>query len=126
MAKKNTSRKTAEEIDREAEQHREKEEAARRANAGKQKRYRESMKAQSYKAKLIWEKPLESGWVRTAAPVIRESSLNVAATDPAIKEVLEDFCGAFIIACEKRSVPKEVWEPVYRDILTLLKPLVGE
>jgi hypothetical protein len=31
---------------REAEQRREKEKAARKANAGKQKRYRESMKAQ--------------------------------------------------------------------------------
>jgi hypothetical protein len=131
MAKENTSRKNAEEIDRkaanrEAERRREKEETARRANAGKQKRYRESMKAQGYKAKLIWEKPLEFGWVRTAAPVIRENSLNVAATDPVIKEVLEDLCGAFITACEKRGIPKEAWEPVYRDLLTLLKPLAGK
>jgi hypothetical protein len=131
MAKKNTSKKTAEEIGREAanwkaEQRREKEEAARRANAGKQKRYRESMKAQGYKAKLIWEKPLEPGWVKPAAPVIRESSLDVAATDPAIKDVLKDLCGAFITACEKRGIPKDTWEPIYRDILTLLKPLVGE
>jgi hypothetical protein len=131
MAKKNISPKTAEEIDREAanreaEQRREKEEAARRANAGKQKRYRESMKAQGYKAKLIWEKPLEPGWVRTAAPVIREGSLNVAAGDPVIKDVLEDLGGAFITACEKRDIAKDVWEPVYRDLLTLLKPLAGK
>jgi hypothetical protein len=131
MAKQNISRKTAEEIDREAanretEQYREKEEAARRANTGKQKRYRESLKAQGYKAQLIWEKPLEPGWVRTAAPVIRESSLNVAVTDPTIKDVLEDLGGAFITACEKRGVPKDVWEPVYRDLQTLLKPLTGE
>jgi hypothetical protein len=128
MAKENTSRKTAEEIDREAanreaEQRREKEEAARRANAGKQRRYRESIKAQGYKAKLIWEKPLEPGWVRMTAPVIREGSLNVAATDPTIKDVLENLCGAFITACEKRGVPKEAWELVYRDLQTLLKPL---
>jgi hypothetical protein len=84
------------------------------------------MKAQGYKAKLIWEKPLKTGWVRTAAPVIRESSLNVAATDPAIKDVLEDLCGAFITACEKRGIPKDTWEPVYRDLLTLLKPLAGK
>jgi hypothetical protein len=131
MAKKNISPKTAEEIareaaNREAEQRREKEEAARRANAGKQKRYRESMKAQGYKAKLIWEKPLESGWVKTAAPIIRESSLNVVATDPVIKDVLEDLGGAFITACEKGGIPKDVWEPVYRDLLTMLKPLAGE
>jgi hypothetical protein len=132
MAKKNISKKTAEEIGREAtnrkaEQRREKEEAARRANAGKQKRYRESMKAQGCKAKLIWEKPLEPGWVRTAAPVIREGSLNFTASDPAaIKDVLEDLCGAFIIACEKRGILKDAWEPVYRDLLTLLKPLTGK
>jgi hypothetical protein len=36
------------------------------------------MKAQGYKAKLIWEKPLEAGWVRTAVPVIHESSVNIA------------------------------------------------
>jgi hypothetical protein len=131
MAKKNTSRITAEKIDREAAnreagQRREKEEAIRRTNAGKQKRYRESMKAQGYKAKLIWEKPPEPGWVKVEAPVIRENSLNVAATDPAIREVLKSLCGAFITACEKQGVPKDIWEPVYRDLLTLLKPLVGE
>jgi hypothetical protein len=131
MAKENTSRKTAEEIgretaDRKAEQRREKEEAARQANAGKQKRYRESMKAQGYKAKLIWEKPLESGWVRMVAPVIRESSLNIAASYPEIKEILEDLCGAFITTCEKRGIPKDTREPIYRDLLTLLKPLTGK
>jgi hypothetical protein len=88
-----------------------------------EKWYRENMRAQGYKAKLIWEKPLESGWVRTVVPVIRESSLNIAAADPAIKEVLEDFCGAFITTCEKRCIPKDTWEPIYRDILTLLKQL---
>jgi hypothetical protein len=38
---------------REAEQRRKKENAARQANAEKQKRYRESMKAQGYKIKLV-------------------------------------------------------------------------
>jgi hypothetical protein len=84
------------------------------------------MKAQGYTAKLIWEKPLEPGWVMTAAPVIRESSLGSAGSNPAIREVLEDLGGAFITACEKRGVPKDIWEPVYRDLLTLLKPLAGE
>ena len=71
---------------REGEQRRKKEKAARQANAEKQKRYRESMKAQGYKAKLVWEKPPEAGWVRTPVPVIRESSLNIAANNPAMKE----------------------------------------
>jgi hypothetical protein len=61
-----------------------------------------------------------------AAPVIRESSLNAAATDPAIKGVLGGFCGAFITACKKRGISKDTWNPVYRDLLTLLKPLAGE
>ena len=54
-----------------------KEEKSRQANAKKQKRYRESMKAQGYRARLIWEKPLDTGWVRMIAPVIRESSIDI-------------------------------------------------
>jgi hypothetical protein len=108
---------------REAEQHRGKKKAARQANAEKQKRYRESMKAQGYKAKLIWEKPLETGWIRAAAPVIRESSLNVAANNPAMKEVLGRLPGIFIHECEKQKIDVKVWELIYRDLLCLIKPL---
>jgi hypothetical protein len=110
-------------VNREAEQRREKEKAARKANAEKQKRYRESMKAQEYKAKLIWEKPLESGWVRTEVPVIRETSLNIAAHNPAMKEVLGRLSGTFIFECKRQKIAEKTWEPVYRDLLTLLKPL---
>jgi hypothetical protein len=108
---------------REAEQRREKEKSARKANAEKQKRYRESMKAQGYKAKLIWEKPPETGWVRAPAPVIRESSLNIAADNPAMKEVLDRLSGTFIRECEKQKMAEKVWKPVYKDLLNLLKPL---
>jgi hypothetical protein len=108
---------------REGEQRRKKEKAARQANAEKQKRYRESMKAQGYKARLVWEKPLETGWVRTAAPVIRESSINIAAANPAMKEVLDRLSGTFIHECKKRKIAEKVWEPVYRDLLLLIKPL---
>ncbi|MDR2072771.1 MAG: hypothetical protein LBP60_04985 [Spirochaetaceae bacterium] len=108
---------------REAEQRREKEKAARKANAEKQKRYREGMKAQGYKARLIWEKPLESGWVRAASPVIRKSSLNIAADNPAMKEVLGKLSGTFIYECKRQKIAERVWKPVYRDVLTLLKPL---
>jgi hypothetical protein len=108
---------------REAEQRREKEKSARKANAGKQKRYRESMKAQGYKARLIWEKPLESGWVRAASPVIRESSLNIAASNPAMKEVLDRLSGTFIYECKRQKIAEKVWKPIYKDLLTLLKPL---
>jgi hypothetical protein len=108
---------------REAEQRREKDKSARKANAEKQKRYRESMKAQGYKAKLVWEKPLETGWVRAAAPVIRESSLNVAANNPAMKEVLGRLSGTFIRECEKQKIAEKVWKPAYKDLLRLIKPL---
>ena len=100
-----------------------KEKAARQANAEKQKRYRESMKAQGYKAKLIWEKPLEDGLARTAAPIIHEDSLNIVSGNQDMKEVLECISGAFILNCEKKKIPKKVWDPVYKDLKTLLKPL---
>jgi hypothetical protein len=81
------------------------------------------MKAKGYQAHLIWEKPLEAGWVKAEAPVIQESSLGIAAGNPAVREVLDGLRGSFIGDCEKRSIPKEVWRPVYRDLQTLLKPL---
>jgi hypothetical protein len=49
------------------------------------------MKAQGYRAKLLWEKSPEPGWMRMAASVIWKSSLNIVVADPAIKEVLEDL-----------------------------------
>ena len=98
---------------------------ARKANAEKQKRYRESMKAQGYRANLIWEKPLEDGWVRMAAPVIRKSSIEAVKDNPAIREVMEDLYWSFSIGCEKRGIPKEEWEPIFRDIGVLLKPLLA-
>ncbi|MDR2434862.1 MAG: hypothetical protein LBD47_09885 [Treponema sp.] len=106
----------------ETEQRRKKEKSVRQANAEKQKRYRESMKAQGYKARLIWEKPLESGWVRAAVPVIRESSLNIAANNPAMKEVLKRLSGTFIHECEKQRIAEKIWKSVYRDLLTLIQP----
>jgi hypothetical protein len=98
----------------------EKEKKARKANAQKQKRYRESMKAQGYHTRLVWEKPLESGWVRAAAPVIRECSLNTVRDNPAVREVLENLSFTFISDCKKKEIPKEAWEPVYRNIQALL------
>jgi uncharacterized Fe-S cluster-containing protein len=118
--KQDLKRETA---NREAEQRREKEQFARQANAEKQKRYRESMKDRGYKAKLIWEKLPETGWVRAEAPVIRESSLNIAANNPAMKEVLDSLSGTFIFECKEQKIAEKTWKPVYRDLLTLLKPL---
>lgn len=130
MQKKPKKELTTREKEREAanaagEAKREKEKAARRANADKQRRHRESLKAQGYKARLVWEKPLEAGWVKTATPVIRESSLNIAENNPAIKEILERLSGTFIYECKKQGIPEKTWDPVYRDFLTLIKPLGG-
>lgn len=60
----------------------------RQANAEKQKRYRESMKAKGCRARLVWEKPLDTGWIRVDAPVIRKSSVDIVKGNPAIGEVL--------------------------------------
>jgi len=104
----------------------EKTKKARQANAEKQKRYRESMKAHGYRARLVWEKPLCAGQIRTAAPVIRETSLSIIRSNPTIREVLEKLCEAFKMDCEKKRIQREVWNPVYRDIQVLLKPFLDE
>jgi len=123
-----TRRKTSheperEKANREEELIRSKERSAKQANAEKQKRYRQSMKSQGYRAKLIWEKPLEDGLIRAPAQIIHESSLNIVSENQDMKEVLEGISGAFIMSCEKKKISKKVWEAVYRDIKTLLKPL---
>jgi predicted secreted protein len=102
----------------------EKTKRARQDNAEKQKRYRESMKAQGYRARLVWEKPLSSGQIRTAAPVIREASLSIVRSNPAIREVMENICETFKMDCEKQEIPQKVWKPVYQDIQVLLKPFL--
>jgi hypothetical protein len=102
---------------------RDKSKAARQANAEKQKRYRQSMKAQGYTTKLIWEKPLETGRVRTAVPIIHESSVNIAFKNQDFREILETMVGSFIRGCERKDIPEKTWRPVYEDIMNLIKPL---
>jgi hypothetical protein len=104
----------------------EKTKKARQTNAEKQKRYRESMKAQGYRARLVWEKPLCAGQIRAAATVIRETSLSIVRSNPAVGEVLENLCETFKMDCEKKRIQKEVWNPLYRDIQVLLKPFLDE
>lgn len=130
MAKKiNKTQKTTpprrewETVNQDDDARKKKEKKTRRANAVKQKRYRESMKAQGYRARLTWEKPLEPGWIRAASPVIRESTLHVAKNNLAIKEVLEILSDTFVFECKRQRIPEKTWNPVYRDFLALLKPL---
>jgi hypothetical protein len=109
----------------EAKASRKKNQTARQANAEKQRRYRASMKAQGYKAKLIWERPLEAGWSKVST-AIRESSLSIGEVNPALQEIMERLFGMFIYECNQRGIPEKVWRPAYQDFLTLLKPLTGE
>jgi hypothetical protein len=55
--------------------------------------------------------------------VIRESSLNIAADNPAMKKALDRLSGTFIHECERQKIAEKTWKPVYRDLLALLKPL---
>jgi hypothetical protein len=121
--KKSSREPGQEKINIAEKQRRDRAKAARHANAEKQKRYRQSMKAQGYKAKLIWEKPLETGWVRTAVPVIHESSVNIAFKDQGMREILEYMIGSFISNCERKGIQRKIWRPIYEDIMNLLKPL---
>ena len=84
------------------------------------------MKAKGYHANLIWQKPLEEGWVRMATPVIRKSSIDAAKNNPTVREVLENVYWSFPVNCEKNGIRKEEWEPVFQDIKVLLKPLLGD
>jgi hypothetical protein len=121
--KKKSSREPEQEkINIAEKQRQDKARAARHANAEKQKRYRQSMKAQGYKAKLIWEKPLETGWVRTEVPVIHESSVNIAIKNQDMREILEYMTWSFISNCEKKGIQRKIWRPVYEDIMNLIKP----
>jgi hypothetical protein len=95
MAKKKTPELSMEAAAANAagEARREKEKAARRANAEKQARFRKSMKEQGYREVKFWEKPLPPGmvkpWGKNAPPLIQESSAGVCEKDTAIREAVK-------------------------------------
>jgi hypothetical protein len=119
----NAQKKERGAADQAGEARQEQKKDAQQANAEKQRRYRKSMKAKGYKAKTVWEKPPEAGWVRITAPVIRESSFNIVGINPVVKEVLEMLPSTFFGESKRRGITEEIIEPVYRDLLTLLHPL---
>jgi hypothetical protein len=128
MAKKTEREKIRQELERETanregEARREREKAVRLKNAEKQRRFRQSMKAQGYRAKLIWEKPLASGMVAVATPVIHESSVGIAQRSPEMDVLLHHLAGTFLKECEDQGISRKVWYPVYKDFQTLIKPL---
>jgi hypothetical protein len=90
---------------------------ARQANADKQRRYRESMKAQGYKAHLTWEKPLQPGMVRTSAS-IHESSRGIANDKDGGQPLYDLGLAVFRLYKENRITGE-----LYQDIQELLKPL---
>jgi hypothetical protein len=105
---------------REGEARRAKDKASHRANAEKQKRYRESMKAQGYRAVLSWENPLSSNKVKVSAN-IHKSSLEITGESPEIQEALNLMMGSFLK--DVASLPRSTWSTVYKDTQELLKPL---
>jgi hypothetical protein len=122
MSTKSKNEPSTQEKEREAanqagETRRKKEQTDRKANAEKQKRYRESMKAQGYKAHLIWEKPPVPGMVKAIA-YIHETSLNIT-TDEKKGAALHDLGVSVFKLYQDQRITREI----YQDILELLKPL---
>ncbi|GHU60834.1 hypothetical protein FACS189445_1330 [Spirochaetia bacterium] len=133
---------------RAGELRRKKEADKRRANAEKQRRFRESMKAGGAKQVLLWDTPLPSpvqnnlkkrgyekivAWEQKTKDNItiskadikiaigfHESSLGIATTNPKIKAALSHLGGSFIL--ELKGLPPEEWSHVYQDLLAALKP----
>jgi hypothetical protein len=111
-----------------ADERRERERRARVSNAESQKRYRESMKAQGYRALLVWDKPPEKGkvkaWPAGAAPLIREKTAGICERDANIKAAVDSMFTAFFHSMrgDKDNMSREAWA-VYKDIEALLFPL---
>ncbi|MDR1882287.1 MAG: hypothetical protein LBR26_05840, partial [Prevotella sp.] len=104
---------------REGEAKREKAKKARQANAEKQKRYRENMKAQGYHAVLVWEKPLPPDMTK-AQVYIHKSSLGIAdQEDTDAGRFIQSLRGEILMKYQSQELPQDV----YRDLLALLKPL---
>jgi hypothetical protein len=127
------------------EARREKEKAARLANAAKQRRFREGMKAEGYKQVLLWDMPCPAGvreritaagfrqvpaWERPApmggpapdsgtvrlAVCVHESTLEPT---PEIKAALSRTLGGFLRDVEK--LPRDSWKNVYADLQEIIR-----
>jgi hypothetical protein len=103
---------------REGEAGRKKMEKSRQANAVKQKRYRESMKAQGCRVVQTWEKPLPPGMVKVSA-LIHKSSLGIAGQeDSAAGTLVRHLRAEAFTAYQKGKITKALC----RDIASLLEP----
>jgi hypothetical protein len=157
MAKKKEKELTAAEIERnisnkESEVQREKEKAAKKYQADKQRRLRENMKAAGLKQVLTWDcpiapalresmegagfhpapawekslphkrRPLPPGVVKIAIS-IRETSLDIANKNPEVRDAIDTTLYTFLNVLEKSGLAREVWVDIYKDFQELLKPL---
>jgi hypothetical protein len=131
---------------------REKERQARRANAEKQKRFRENMKAEGFRQVLLWDFPCPADVrERMTAAGFRQAPAWEAAPGPGVKEkplpsgmaritapVHETTIGiadrapeihkALSVALgaflrEVEKLPRASWGNAYKDIQDLLRPL---
>jgi hypothetical protein len=134
------------------EARREKERQARRANAEKQKRFRENMKADGFRQVLLWDFPCPAdvrermtaagfrqapAWETSPGPGGKEKPLpsgavKVAATvhetSIGIADKAPDIQKALSLALgaflhEVEKLPRQTWGDVYKDIQELLRPL---
>jgi len=134
---------------------REKEKEARRKNAEKQKRFRDSMKAEGYKRVTLWDAPSPAGqpgrmagrgfrqvpaWEmpeeyadkKTRAAMvplavrIRESSLHIAARSPEMKKALSRAIGEFQKAIGNAPEGKAVYNDFLELVALLDDPLCDE
>jgi hypothetical protein len=134
------------------ETRREKERQARRANAEKQKRFRENMKADGFRQVLLWDFPCPAdvrermtatgfrqapAWEAAPSPVEKEKPLpaGMVKTATVIHESSLDIADktpeikqALSVALgaflrEVEKLPRASWGNVYKDIQDLLRPL---
>ena len=130
---------------------RDKEKEARRKNAEKQARFRDSMKVEGYKRVTLWglpcpaDKRLSGAGFRQVpaweipennadkksraskvklAVNIHETSLNIAARSPEVKKALDSAAGRFLAALGSIEAPEKL--AVYRDYNEIMKLLGGE
>jgi hypothetical protein len=124
----------------------------RRANAEKQKRFRENMKASGFRQVLLWDFPCPAdvrermtaagfrqapAWEAAPSPEEKEKPLPVGMVKAAavihesslgIADNVPDIQKALTLALgtflrEVENLPRQTWGNVYKDIQELLRPL---
>jgi hypothetical protein len=134
------------------EARKEKEKKARRANAEKQRRFRENMKADGFRQVLLWDFPCSTdvrdrmavagfrqvpAWEPVPSPGRKEKPLPsgmvkavgvIHESSLGIADKAPDIQIALSVALgaflqQVEKLPRQTWENVYKDIQDLLRPL---